>query len=217
MEYLSVKNWEEFQHYKDREPKWIKVYRSLLIDYKFDQLSDGEFGILVKTWLLASQMDNKIPNDATWIKNKLGLVRKPKLKKYIDLEFLMIQNGTKSYNKDKESVSKRYLETETDKDKETDKDNILFSEFWNLYPKKVGKGNALKTWNRIKHPKEVLDKIKIALAWQITSNQWTKEHGQYIPNPATYLNQNRWEDENGEQKDDRGHDRVYFKHLDFAE
>ncbi len=27
------------------------------------------------------------------------------------------------------------------------------------------------------------------------TDQWQKEGGQYIPNPATWLNQNRWEDE----------------------
>lgn len=27
------------------------------------------------------------------------------------------------------------------------------------------------------------------------SRQWNKDNGQYIPNPATWLNQKRWEDE----------------------
>ena len=27
------------------------------------------------------------------------------------------------------------------------------------------------------------------------SMQWNKDNGQYIPNPATWLNQKRWEDE----------------------
>ena len=28
-----------------------------------------------------------------------------------------------------------------------------------------------------------------------SSKQWNKENGQYIPNPSTWLNQKRWEDE----------------------
>jgi hypothetical protein len=34
-----------------------------------------------------------------------------------------------------------------------------------------------------------------ALAWQVESEQWCRDRGQYIPNPATYLNQHRWLDE----------------------
>ena len=32
---------------------------------------------------------------------------------------------------------------------------------------------------------------------QKLSRQWQKDGGQYIPNPATWLNQGRWEDEAG--------------------
>lgn len=70
-----------------------------------------------------------------------------------------------------------------------------FDEFWKIYPKKVGKGAAEKAWNKIKSPVETLEKIKQTLLWQIKSTEWIKEEGQYIPMPASYLNQRRWEDE----------------------
>jgi len=70
-----------------------------------------------------------------------------------------------------------------------------FNSFWNTYPKKVGKGAASKAWSKIKSPLNTLNSIKSALEWQIKSDQWTKDHGQYIPNPSTYLNQSRWLDE----------------------
>jgi hypothetical protein len=70
-----------------------------------------------------------------------------------------------------------------------------FDEFWKLYPKKVGKGAAEKIWNKISAPTESLVKIKMALEWQKKSEQWNKDSGQFIPLPATYLNQRRWEDE----------------------
>jgi len=34
-----------------------------------------------------------------------------------------------------------------------------------------------------------------ALETQKASEKWLKDNGQYIPNPATWLNQRRWEDE----------------------
>lgn len=70
-----------------------------------------------------------------------------------------------------------------------------FSEFWKAYPRKVGKGQAEKAWGKVKRPAETLRAILEAIGWQRTSEQWTKDGGQYIPNPSTYLNQRRWEDE----------------------
>ena len=64
-----------------------------------------------------------------------------------------------------------------------------FDLFWNAYPNKTGKQDALKKWLKIKPP---LQKIISALTWQKESQQWQQG---YIPNPATYLNQHRWEDE----------------------
>ena len=101
MEYLRVKNWSDFQQYKDREPKWIKVYRSLLMDYKYEQLTDLEFGQLVKIWLLASQLGNEIPNDQAWIQKKTGMTQKPNIDKLLQLDFLQlnhsVQNCTELY------------------------------------------------------------------------------------------------------------------------
>lgn len=54
--YLRVKNWREYQHYKDRRPPWIKLMRAL-IDQERDfreQLSEGEQWQLVRLWLYAS-------------------------------------------------------------------------------------------------------------------------------------------------------------------
>jgi uncharacterized protein YdaU (DUF1376 family) len=64
-----------------------------------------------------------------------------------------------------------------------------FDEFWNYYPKKVGKDKAKTEWNK-KKPK--IDDVLNALKWQKDSEQWDKG---FIPNPATYLSQGRWKDE----------------------
>jgi hypothetical protein len=70
-----------------------------------------------------------------------------------------------------------------------------FLEFWKHYPKKKAKGAAWKAWKKIKRPVETLVKIQTALLWQKKSKDWTKEGGQFIPYPATYLNAKGWEDE----------------------
>lgn len=70
-----------------------------------------------------------------------------------------------------------------------------FDLFWFAYPKKVGKQAAIKAWKQIKPKEDLLQKMLSAIEWQKQSDQWTKNSGQYIPNPATWLNQGRWDDE----------------------
>lgn len=80
-----------------------------------------------------------------------------------------------------------------------------FASFWSVYPKKVGKGEAEKAWKRAKvngHFEEVMS----ALAKQKQSDQWARNNGQYIPNPATWINQRRWEDDLATPNQEASHD-----------
>ena len=79
-----------------------------------------------------------------------------------------------------------------------------FEEFWEAYPRKVGKRDALRSWVKARITNRLASKIVEAVKAQRSWAQWTKEGGRYIPNPATWLNQGRWEDERdraGPQKD----------------
>jgi hypothetical protein len=67
-----------------------------------------------------------------------------------------------------------------------------FESFWQAYPRKEGKGAALKAWETKRPP---LAETLNALSWQKKSQQWVKDNGQYIPLPATYINQTRWLDQ----------------------
>ena len=52
---LRVKNWTEFQHYKDRDPPWIKLHRGLLDNRDFHRLTPLAGKLLPLIWLLASE------------------------------------------------------------------------------------------------------------------------------------------------------------------
>lgn len=81
--YLAVKNFAEFQHYKDRNPVWIKSYTRLLEDYDFLALSDAARSQLMLLWLVASRTDNRIPDDRRWIARAIhatGAVKLDELK-----------------------------------------------------------------------------------------------------------------------------------------
>ncbi len=97
---------------------------------------------------------------------------------------------------------KKPKKPDTDTDNDTDITpippkgiDIRFSDFWKEYPKKVGKGAAERAFKKYKPDDTLLAQMLKALSAQKHSEQWTKDGGQYIPNPATYLNQRRWEDE----------------------
>jgi hypothetical protein len=67
-----------------------------------------------------------------------------------------------------------------------------FDEFWLAYPKKAGKGAAEKAWEKMSPDLTVVLK---SLSEHKTCDQWTRDNGKFIPHPATWLNQKRWEDE----------------------
>ncbi|MBK8113573.1 MAG: hypothetical protein IPK44_03025 [Candidatus Accumulibacter sp.] len=67
-----------------------------------------------------------------------------------------------------------------------------FAEFWLSYPKKVGKAEAERKWKNLKPDAGA---VLSAVKRQSASEQWRRDGGQYIPNPATWLHQRRWEDE----------------------
>ena len=70
-----------------------------------------------------------------------------------------------------------------------------FADFWKAYPKKVGKDAAERAWARKVKTRDTIEAIMKAVAAQRASKEWTKDDGQYIPNPATWLNQGRWKDD----------------------
>ncbi len=55
---------------------------------------------------------------------------------------------------------------------------------------------------RIKPDKALFEKMLKALKEQKKSEQWQKENGRFIPNPATWLNGGYWDNEVQEEKPD---------------
>ena len=100
-----------------------------------------------------------------------------------------------------ETVS--HIKTKTKKEKtpsESKRKGEEFDQFWSSYPKKVGKQAAKKAFDSVNVPIETL---LAAIERQKCSAQWSRDNGQYIPYPATWLNQERWEDELDQREEAR--------------
>ena len=56
---MRIKDWVKFQHFKDRRPPWIKLYRELLDDPHWHALDGAAAKHLVMLWLIASEDESK--------------------------------------------------------------------------------------------------------------------------------------------------------------
>lgn len=63
MSVLRIKNWSKFQHFKDRRPPWVKLYRDLLDDVEWFELDPIAAKALVMIWLIASEDDGLVPDN----------------------------------------------------------------------------------------------------------------------------------------------------------
>ncbi len=73
-----------------------------------------------------------------------------------------------------------------------------FQVFWAAYPRRVGKGQARRVWDRLKPSEDLLADMLNALAWQQQTDQWkVRIHGVpvYIPHASTWLAGERWLDD----------------------
>lgn len=93
IEYLSIKNWAKYQHYKDRNPPWIKLYHAILDDYEYACLHDDSKLLLMSLFLLASRTENHIPNDINWIKQKAMIKGEIDILPLLDSGFISKNNG----------------------------------------------------------------------------------------------------------------------------
>lgn len=158
--YIRVKNFEQFQHYKDRNPPWIKLYISLLDDYDFIKLSPENRYKTVAFFLLASLHDNYIPNDQEYISRRMGLEQPVDLQPIIDAGFISLckhkarqvlaedkqEDSPRARAESREEESREETEKRRKEKKEYTDD---FEEAWKLYPSRPDnpKRSAFKAWN----------------------------------------------------------------------
>ena len=101
----------------------------------------------------------------------------------------------------KDRIGKDNTDKREEKTEKNNADSLLeekleekFERFWKEYPRKIAKSVAFKSFVKI-NPDDNLFKTMIEklVAYKETE-QWQKDKGRFIPHPATWLNQERWQD-----------------------
>lgn len=195
---FSVKNFEKFQHYKDRSPPWIRLYNSLLDDYEFGRLPDASKAHLLAIWLLASRYDNKIPLDPDWVARRINATTPVDLAGLQKAGFIVSDqecSDVLAECKQDAMPEESRGETEGEKDIQAGasepKARIEFDySFWPRYPHKVGRPSALEAFIKARRctPLEtILAGVDRYAATKPKHHDWLK--------PANFLSDERWNDD----------------------
>lgn len=129
---------------------------------------------------------NQIRNDKNQIEGSEWILNDPFEQPEPQLENLMLGNLEENLMLGNQTLKNTsYIENNRKQTIE------LFEQFWEAYPRKVGKGAALKAFEKAVK-KTSAEVILAAIATWI---QKPLPEMQYIPHPATWLNQERWQDD----------------------
>jgi len=188
--FFKVPNLDKWQHYKDRCPPWIKLHRDIFNDYEFSCLQDASKAHLVYIWLLASQMDNKLPADAKWIANKINATDAVNLKLLIEKGF--IELITDDIDMLSECKQDALVETETETETKTEITYTHdFEEAWKQYPKRAGanpKKKAFKAWNaRLKEGAKPIEIIAGIARYSQFVKDTGKSSTEFVMQAATFM------------------------------
>jgi hypothetical protein len=140
---LRVKDWNKFQHFRDRKPPWIKLYRDVLDDLEWHELDPVAAKCLTMIWLIASETDGNLPTTKK-LAFRLRLTEKATESIVSKLSHWLEQT-------DINAISSGYqhgaLETETETETETEGEkepvaslpDWLSSEVWDSFKQHRGK------------------------------------------------------------------------------
>jgi len=215
MDYIKIVNWKRWQSYRsDRgQPPWIKLHRVLMRNPEWLSLTDAQKGQLVSMWLLAADKKGQIPNNPEVVQRLCFLSKKPDFQLFSDLKFI---EGWRQSDAKVTPERRRDDAPETEEsrvEESRDSKNRLaqngFGQFWQAYPRKTARKDAIKAWGQLKPDTDLQEKILDSIAKQKYCAQWLRDNGEAIPYPASFIRGERWNDEvekvrSAELAEDRG-------------
>ena len=187
---MQIRNWKKFQHFKDRKPPWVKLYRDILDDLDWHELDATASKVLIMCWLIASEDDGRLPPVKT-LAFRLRMSEKQtndclnKLSHWLEQDDISVisdryQSDSLETEKETEVETERETETEVEKKRGT-KGSRLSTDFelpdsWTEF---------CQTERPDLNPKKVFDSFKdywvakagaagVKLDWQATWRNWVR-------------------------------------------
>lgn len=174
---LTIPGWSDFQHYKDRNPAWIKLHKRLLDNFDFHCLPVASRALAPMLWLLASESNE---GSIDYASNKLSFRLRmaiddfeEALKPLISAGFVELEQDDSSplADRKRESIPEKEEERQgkTELEKEYSGD---FENCWAEYPKRSGSNDKKAAYRaygaRLKEghpPADILAGVKRYAAW----------------------------------------------------
>ena len=196
--FLRVKNLDHYQHYGTRRnPPWIKLYKEFLSDYTLRACPIPSRLFFACSFILASETANYIPYDLKYLSERVGFdVTEEMLTPLIHSGLLLASGASKMLAQTSSLLlsDSSSLSSSPKEGKESEKGEG-FEAFWRIYPRKIGKGAARKVWGKLAPANGLVERICVQVQAARQTDQWQREGGKFIPLPATWLHQSRWEDD----------------------
>ena len=183
---MRIKNWDRFQHFKDRKPIWIKLYRDLLDDLNWHELDGKSAKALVMIWLIASEDLGKLPETKT-LAFRLRMSEKETKEVVTKLSQWLEQDDINPISDEYQDdmPEKRREETDKEKEKETDTPTGVSQQVWDSFVKQRKTKKAQVTALVINGIQKEADKagwtLEMALNevvvrnWQSFKAEWVKD------------------------------------------
>ena len=219
--YIRVRNFWKFQHYKDRNPRWVKFYLSLIWEPEYQALTEVQRWHLDMMFLLAGEFDNNIPNKPSFLASRIGATSSIDLDALHDHGWIEYADKCDTRNDASNLLAGCYqdaipeTETETDNTPHSPRKRGVRSEsktgeagnpanepteafkrFWASYPHGVRASNpkrCIRHWNETKLDDQI-DAIISAIETSKRTAEWQRDNGRYIPKPLKWLRGETWRD-----------------------
>lgn len=187
----SIKNWNDFQHYKTRNPPWIKLHKKLLDDPEFHALSGDASKTLAMCWLIASEDNGKLPA-INKLAFRLRIDSKLLAKHLIELKHWITNDASVMLAECLQDACPE-TETETETKREREEKNIQkknFEDLFEIFPSQR-KGNREKAEAAYRQAlkRDTHENIMFGLKSYLDSDEVKRG---FAKGAAAWLNDDRW-------------------------
>ena len=188
---MRIKNWNKFQHFKDRKPIWIKLYRDLLDDLNWHELDGKSAKALVMIWLIASEDCGQLP-DTKSLAFRLRMSEKDTKDIVTRLSAWLEQDDINGISEGYQDDMPEKRREETEKEKEIEAPEGVSQQVWDSFVKQRKIRKAQITQLVIDGIKKQADLAKWSLEdafKEIVVRNWVSFNAEWVDKPTNKADQ----------------------------